>query len=231
MTTLLYNLDEIRDPYVLRQASEHMRLDQFARLNNKLIEYIPIENSRIYPHPPIVYKIVYKLRSIVGIDQDQMPIYDDRHEMQIRLAEDFPEQPADCKMLSTTWHPNIKSEGSFKGAICTNSAGFGSLFFLDELITRIGEFLQYKRYMAEERPPWPEDQTVARWVREVGEPKGIIDKSAGKGIDNSMWKLWEDEALPEEDLIEFIEKAEERPITNQSDEDADQDDPFSISEK
>jgi hypothetical protein len=191
MNSYPYNLDDINDPFIERQASEHLRLTRFAEVNKSLLEFEPVEHSKIYPHPPTAYRIIYKIRSIVAIDQGEMPIYGHHHQMLIQLPENFPEQPAHCKMITDTWHPNIKSQGAFKGAICTNSAGFGSLFFLDELITRIGEFLQYKKYMAEERAPWPEDTEVAKWVREVGEPRGFIDKANGKFIDYHDWKLWD----------------------------------------
>ncbi len=227
MSTVQYNWKDFKDYYIERLAIEHLRIDQLARANAELIAYEPIERSKIFPHPPVVYKIVYKINSIIGIDENKSPKYGGEHELKLRLPTNFPEQPAECTMVSEVWHPNIRFYGAFKGAICTNHKGFGSLFYLDELIIRIGEFIQYKRYLAEDRPPYPEDRKVARWVKSFGEPQGIINKEKGIFTDDRIWKAWEEVTETEVDQIIVEEKTSENP----PDEDHKEDDQNNQDEK
>lgn len=187
MTRPSYKLDNIQDPYLYRLSEEHIKIHRLANNNSQILEFEAIEFSKEFPHPPIEYRIIYKVKGMIGIDSGQNPKYANSHRMRISMPRNFPEQPAECKMESDSWHPNIKSDGPFKGAICTNHEGFGSLFFLDELIIRIGEFIQYKRYLAEDVPPWPEDTKVARWVREFAEPQKIVNREEGISVDDSIW--------------------------------------------
>lgn len=207
-----YNFKEIKDPYMYRLASEHVRLDKLSHANPDMVSIMGVEFSKKFPHPPVQYEVTYNLTSYTGIDEEQHPRQGKEHKMQLRIPINFPEQPAECKMVSDTWHPNIKSGGPFKGSICTNHKGFGALFFLDELVIRIGEFLQYKKYMAEDREPWPEDQKVARWVREVAEPKAWVDRRKGLFLDERPWihidELLKEEEEPTEDAIQLSEKTE-----------------------
>jgi len=184
-----YNIEGIEDSLMRRLAKEHQRLHHLSTINSDLIEYTVENNAKEYPHPPNEYKIKYKFKSIVGIDAQQMPIYGEGHEMHIKkLPRDYPLQPAVCAMVSPTWHPNIKASGPYEGQICTNTKDAGSLYWLHELVVRIGEYLQYKKYLSENRDPYPEDQDVAKWVREFAEPKGIINKDEQIFVENSPWQ-------------------------------------------
>ena len=188
MSETNYNLHSIQDPEIRRLADEHLKLITLQEANQEMLSITPSKHSRVAPHPPVAYDIDYKVKSIVGIDESELPVYKEHHKMRISLPKGYPLQPAECKMITDTWHPNIKSDGPFKGSICTNTGGFGTLYFLDELVVRIGEFLQYKRYLAEDVPPWPEDQKVARWVRKIAEPQEIVDRKKGKSIDGRPWR-------------------------------------------
>jgi hypothetical protein len=88
-------------------------------------------------------------------------------------------------MQTELWHPNIKSEGRYKGRICGNTKGFGLGFDLFLLVIRIGEILQFKQYHAENTPPFPEDIKAARWLLEFGEPSGLVNKYQDICIDNT----------------------------------------------
>ena len=148
-----YKMEElikIEDDYLRRKIDEHLRIDRLAKANSQVLAYEVMANDPEYPHPPTEYHIKYFLKSIVAIDENQKPVMGEVHELRIKIPRNFPEQTAESKMLSPTWHPNIKSSGPFIGDICTNHKGFGSLYNLDELIVRIGEYLQYKRYLAED---------------------------------------------------------------------------------
>lgn len=206
-----YNFKEIKDPYMYRLATEHVRLFRLCQANPEMLNIEGMEFSKKFPHPPVLYEVIYKVDSYTGITDQKKPVKGKEHKMHLRVPTNFPEQPAECKMLTDTWHPNIKSSGPFKGSICTNHKGFGTLFNLDELVIRIGEFLQYKKYLAENVEPYPEDQTVARWVREVAEPKKWVNRSKGINVDNRPWIYIDEEMLvedePEDDAILFKEKS------------------------
>lgn len=217
MSTPKYKSHEVKDiqskdPFVFRKILEHERIHKLVQANSDVISYEVIQNSKIYPHPPTIYHITYSLESFVGIEDDEKtPIKGKIHEMQLELPTNFPEQTAGCKMLTPVWHPNFRFFGPFKGDICTNHKGFGGLYELDELLIRIGEFLQYKRYLAEDRKPWPEDPKVARWVRDTAEPEDLVNKEEGIFTDNYVWNYASDEPdTPEEDgEIIIVEKTED----------------------
>lgn len=43
---------------------------------------------------------------------------------------------------------------------------------LSTLVLRVEQYLKYQLYHAKNAYPYPEDQNVAEWVREEGEPNG-----------------------------------------------------------
>lgn len=43
---------------------------------------------------------------------------------------------------------------------------------LKDLVLRVERYLKYQLYHAQNTYPYPEDQNVAEWVREEGEPNG-----------------------------------------------------------
>jgi|GEM_PF-1243411 len=200
-----------KDPFIFRKILEHERIHKLVQANRDVISYEVTQNSKIYPHPPTVYHITYSLESFIGIEDDETtPIRGKVHEMRLALPTNFPEQTVECKMLTPVWHPNFRFFGPFKGDICTNHKGFGGLYELDEFLIRIGEFLQYKRYLAEDRKPWPEDPKVARWVRDTAEAEDIVNKDEGIFTDDYVWNYAFNEADVEEedDDIVVIEKTE-----------------------
>ena len=48
----------------------------------------------------------------------------------------------------------------------------GVLASLKDLVLRVEQYLKYQLYHAQNIYPYPEDQNVAEWVREEGEPNG-----------------------------------------------------------
>jgi len=174
MSKLKYNLKKLRNPRDKRLAIEHMSIDELCEQFDH-IEYEVVGNRT----PPEAYLIHYSLKSIVGIDDEQNPVFGKKHTAEITLPRNYPMEPAKCYMKTDIWHPNIKSDGRHKGRICGNTSGFGKNYSLYLLIQRIGEILAYKNYHAENTPPFPEDEKVARWVREYAEPKELVDKEKG----------------------------------------------------
>lgn len=173
---------EFHNPRDNRLAKEHELLDDFCQQSN-LVSYEA--QMRRGKRPPDRYLFHYRVRSIVGIGSNQMPIYGEDHTAEIEISPQFPlgGQPS-CKMLTPLWHPNIKFDGNFAGKICINAEALGSWHTIDMLAERIGEMLQYKNYHAINEPPYPEDAKAAQWVREFAEPNRIINKKLGIYIDD-----------------------------------------------
>ncbi len=162
-----------------RLAKEHISL---AELESDVID-IEILQTRGEWRVPEAYRITYKVNSITGLDANQQPIYGDMHIADIIFPLNYPIEPPQLKMATEAWHPNIKSEGKFKGRICGNIKDFGRGYDLYQLVMRIGEILQYKNYHATNVAPYPEDIKAAAWVLEYAEPKGIVNKEKGIATD------------------------------------------------
>ena len=126
---------------------------------------------------PTEYEIWYRCKSIVGIKSMSVPrepIYGYLHKMIITLPNNYP--AADGSPIftfkSNIWHPNIRHSGSFKGHVCLTIKEMGVLASLKVLVLRVEQYLKYQLYHAQNTYPYPEDQNVAEWVREEGEPNG-----------------------------------------------------------
>lgn len=166
------------DPLERRFMHEHLQVASLCEQDTD-ISYKLVQAETL---PPRDYRIVFRnLRSIVSIDHEQLPVFGMDHVLEIHLPAGYPLETPIAYMVTPIWHPNIQSEpGPYQGRICGNTEGFGAFYSLDQLILRIKSMLLYESYHAEVRFPYPEDEHVARWVREYGEPLGIL--KAGVGI-------------------------------------------------
>ncbi len=180
MSTVRY-----KSPRDTRLAMEYSRVEALCNRTSK-ISFKVLHETRATKLPD-EYEITYRLRSIISVNPDGSPIYGDIHKLKLTLPPRWPasDSPPEYYMLTDTWHPNIKSEEPYKGHVCINSKAISGYEGLDDLIIRIGELLQFKNYLAEDKPPYPEDPYVAAWVREYAEPKGIMSMKDGIAIDNS----------------------------------------------
>ncbi|MEZ5198046.1 MAG: hypothetical protein R2764_17155 [Bacteroidales bacterium] len=191
---------------------EWKKIDTLSN-NSEVITYIIRKRNR--ENLPVEYEIIYKLRSIVGIEENgeqgkspgdgsdivyHKPIYGNEHRLSIILPNNYPSALGgnpEFKMISDTWHPNIRSSGKFKGRICLNDKDLGVTVGLDARILRVGKYLQYQIYWATDSYPWPEDKVVAEWVREEAEPMGWINLKEGVYTDTSTLFVKPKEELPE----------------------------------
>lgn len=128
---------------------------------------------------PTEYEIWYRCKSIVGVKQGPVPrepIFGYLHKMRIELPHNYPAADGNpvFTFLSTIWHPNIRHSGSFKGRVCLTIKEMGVLASLRTLVLRVEQYLKWQLYHAQNTYPYPEDQNVAEWVREEGEPNGWI---------------------------------------------------------
>lgn len=126
---------------------------------------------------PTEYEIWYRCKSIVGVKNTAIPrepIYGYLHKMRIELPNKYPYADGNprFKFITNIWHPNIRYSGSFKGHVCLTIREMGVLASLKDLTLRVEKYLKYQLYHAQNTYPYPEDQNVAEWVREEGEPNG-----------------------------------------------------------
>lgn len=126
---------------------------------------------------PTEYEIWYRCKSIIGVKKTRVPrepIFGYLHKMTITLPNNYP--AADGNPIFTfktnIWHPNIRHSGSFRGHVCLTIKEMGVLASLKVLVLRVEQYLKYQLYHAQNTYPYPEDQNVAEWVREEGEPNG-----------------------------------------------------------
>lgn len=166
----------------LLYAKEHLELWDL-RENSDVIDWEV--KSTVGPLSiPTVYHVTYHLRSITGIDAEAQPLYGDRHVMELTIPTRYPLVPASIFMRTDVWHPNIQSVGRFKGKICGNVSSYGVDYSLRQLVLRVGEILQYRNYLADFVPPYPEDPKVAEWVKAYAEPRGIVNRKEGIATDD-----------------------------------------------
>ena len=161
----------------LLYAKEHIDLYDLQE-NSDVIEW-EVQSTVGSLRIPTVYHVTYHLRTITAIDDEAQPVYGNRHVMELTIPTRYPLVPASIFMRTDVWHPNIQSVGRFKGKICGNVDSYGIDYSLRQLVLRVGEILQYKNYLADFVPPYPEDPKVAEWVKAYGEPRNIVNRKEG----------------------------------------------------
>lgn len=137
---------------------------------------------------PIVYRVGYDLTSFCGVKDiehvnqegiENYPVLASHFELLISLPDNYPcidAMPRYCftplsaegQEVAMPWHPNIRFFGMMAGRVCLNAQDTYSS--LADAVKRIARYLNYTIYHAEAMPPYPEDLTVAQWVREQAEP-------------------------------------------------------------
>lgn len=142
---------------------------------------------------PIVYEVVYNIRSFSGVEEPdaeglQRPKFADQFSMRINIPNNYPSVDSKLEFKFMThsvtgqeiahpWHPNIRFFGDFAGRVCLNADACGSYTDLAWYIDRVARYLRYEVYHAQIGvPPFPEDDKVADWVVKQGEPQGWIKK-------------------------------------------------------
>ena len=128
---------------------------------------------------PTEYEIWYRVKSIVGVKGDTIPrepVFGYLHKMSIVLPNNYPSADGNpiFSFRTDIWHPNIRYSGHFKGHVCLTIKEMGVMASLKDLVLRVEQYLKYQLYHAQNTYPYPEDQNVAEWVREEGEPNGWV---------------------------------------------------------
>ena len=128
---------------------------------------------------PTEYEIWYRVKSIVGVEDTEpprKPIFGNLHKMSVVLPNNYPSADGNpvFTFITDVWHPNIRFSGSFKGHVCLTIKEMGVLASIKDLVLRVERYLKYQMYHAANTYPYHEDQGVAEWVREEGEPNDWV---------------------------------------------------------
>ncbi|MCB0631637.1 MAG: hypothetical protein R2824_02475 [Saprospiraceae bacterium] len=180
---LRFNISKL-NAFDRRKAADYMALYKLCAQSRKLsFDVVDYNKKQI----PIEYNVTYRnVKGIIGINADKSPRFGLDHVLNIWLAPKYPQPEAKCKFLTDIWHPNVRYAGPTKGRVCYNSRDLPADYQLDELVEFIGKMIQYKNYHAIlDKPPYPEDPEVAKWVVEYAEPLGLVDYSRSKAVDDA----------------------------------------------
>ena len=180
MSTIDWYRDKVKPGRDTRLYNEWKMLDE-ACSSNETIAYKVTKRSS--SGMPLAYEIIFFLKSIIGVHAAdaqgvQRPIFGDRHVLRITIPNNYPSADGgypDFRFVTGVWHPNVRYFGEFKGHVCLNFENSGTSTPLAEYIGKVAAYLRYDDYHALDEEPYPEDQTVAQWVREQGEPQKWLD--------------------------------------------------------
>ena len=174
--------------------------ESIERLYGQMGEVYCVVRKRNAKQLPVVYEVIFNIHSFCGVEEPdvnglQRPIYADRFLMRINIPNNYPSMDAKLEFKFLTknmageeiphpWHPNIRYFGDFAGRVCLNADACGSYTDLSWYIDRVAHYLRYDTYHAKIGvPPFPEDDKVAEWVTEQGEPYGWIAELRGEKVD------------------------------------------------
>lgn len=174
-----------------REARLMKEWESIDELFGRMGEIFCVVRKRNHSGLPIVYEVIYNIHSFCGVEEPdasglRKPVFADRFIMRITIPNNYPSVEAklefkfrikdfDGNPIPHPWHPNIRYFGDFAGRVCLNADACGSYTDLSWYIDRVGQYLRYGTYHAQIGvPPFPEDDKVAEWVTEQGEPQGWI---------------------------------------------------------
>jgi len=161
-------------------APSDPRLDRF-RLEWELLQQLNQESDTVLVEPigpirpaPLQYMARFFCRGIVGKDSSGIPKFADEHRCRITITQRYPTRPPDLYWETDIWHPNISH---ITRGVCVQEIEWLASHTLVDLCRMLFDMVQYKNYHAEHIPPYPLDADAARWVREVAEPRGYVNKA------------------------------------------------------
>ncbi len=197
------DIDKFRDrKFIGRDARLFREWESIDRLYGNRGEVYYLIRKRNQSGLPVLYEVVYNIRSFCGVETPdangfEKPIYADRFFMRIIIPNNYPSVDAKLEFkfviknaldeeIPHPWHPNIRYFGDFAGRVCLNVEACGSFTDLSWYIEQVGHYLRYDTYHAKVGvPPFPEDDKVAEWVVEQGEPKGWVEQLQQYHINNN----------------------------------------------
>ena len=168
-----YNIEELRKSGAyksgdLQEYYNIFEIIQLCRFSTKVFLRVFKETDQLLP---LSLEILFKVRSITGINPDFSPKIAMQH---VLLKKD-----RSWRFISDVWHPNIKYVGKDKGqiSILSDLQGFQDKEFrLYGFLIYVGKLLQFKLYQSEDILPYPTNPEAARWIKEYAEPNELINK-------------------------------------------------------
>jgi hypothetical protein len=158
--------------------------------NSKTISYII--RKRNGDGLPIIYEIIFNIKSFCNVEPAdekglEKPFFHNEFYLRINIPNNYPSVDSKLEFIFRTtdnmgneiphpWHPNIRFFGDFAGRVCLNTKACGTYTDLAWYIDRVASYLRYEKYHALNTPPYPEDNKVAEWVLQQGEPNGWIQE-------------------------------------------------------
>jgi len=142
------------NPRLNRLKADYQKMQELVS-RSKLIQIIQTEGS-----PPEKYIILLKCRGIVGLDNNEKPVFGSSHQLGIHLHQDYPRKGPVFQMLTPVFHPNINANG----AICIGDEGdhgFAPNMGLDDLIVNIMHIIRYENFGIDK----PFNMVAASWAR------------------------------------------------------------------
>ena len=91
-----------KDRKYRRYAREHIAL---SAINSDVIEWEVVETETALKIP-VKYNVHYRIKSIIGINEDLSPVYGDHHILEIAFPPRYPLEPSKIKNTN----PNLASK-------------------------------------------------------------------------------------------------------------------------
>jgi ubiquitin-protein ligase len=193
---------------------------------NTQSDYVRIHPVASPDGVPERYIVKFFCRGIVGIDNSTLnPIYADEHEVEIYCDSGYPHEVPKLRWVTPIWHPNI--EHAPPKQVCVNKKQWLAGLTLLHLCWQMFDMVQYRNYHAEHTDPYPLDPDAAKWVRDVAEPRQIVNLKRRKYVDDKPFYRPdvapgvvpepEQEPRPHTPRVRFVERSDARPRPAQSD--------------
>jgi ubiquitin-protein ligase len=120
------------------------------------------------------YRVTFRCKGLFWQDGAAAPSTTARHVLEIYLHKDFPRRPPQLLWKTEIFHPNMLSPRR-NGGVCIGS--WSPAEGLDDLVVRIGEMVQMKRYGLID----PLDPAAAEWVKSYAGSFPLDDRPLAVG--------------------------------------------------
>ena len=149
---------------------------------NQEREYVKVDPIDVRPgEPPERYRVTFLCCSITVIDLARNPIYGTQHQVEIYCHEDFPADVPWVRWEAPMGHPDIQRDEPKNVSQQENVVGRDDPC---DLCEQMFKMVQYQCYTAVLSYPYPLGSEAAEWVRNYGEPPGIVVKRRRISVDN-----------------------------------------------
>ncbi|HEY1187765.1 MAG TPA: hypothetical protein VGE74_08915 [Gemmata sp.] len=169
-----------RRPPILPPRAARLAYEQrLLREINELRSFVTVEETNFTPDGvPDGYLITFRCN---GYEPDNAgggrPR--DTHAVQLTCGPGYPGTPPIVVFRTPVWHPDVAPDGAV-------DCGFGLSHpetSLVDVCRVLYDLIRYRTY-TRSRPPAPLNRGALRWVLQVAEPRGHINKDQGRALDD-----------------------------------------------